>query len=284
MKNILLFLCFISLSTCTAGKDLVKVTRVIDGDTIEVLFVNGRTDRVRFLGIDCPESLKVNNPDEYEGISNIEYLHHWAVYIKEYTRSRLLDKQVFLKYDSVAGRRGYFDRLLAYIIIDGTNVNTELVRQGFARVYTEAPCELMSELLAAQEEAVVAKRGIWSGAVAKTEIIRNTFLIATDVHYDAEGNDNKNLNDEYFALKNISKKDLDLSGWILSDAKGNHSYTFSPGFILQPQQKVYIYSGEGRDTGEKLYWNSSGAIWNNTGDKIYILDPGGEIYELYSWK
>ncbi|MBN2444637.1 MAG: lamin tail domain-containing protein [Spirochaetales bacterium] len=89
------------------------------------------------------------------------------------------------------------------------------------------------------------KRGIWSGIVKEMETVRNNFIIAVDVHYDAEGNDNENLNDEYFALKNISDKPLDLSSWKLSDAKGKHSFTFPEMFILKPQKSVYIYSGIG---------------------------------------
>lgn len=284
MKNMLFVLLFLGLSSVLFCNDIVKVIRVIDGDTLEVLFKDGEIERIRMVGIDCPESLKANNPDEYPGISNIEYLHNWAVQIKEYTRNRLLNKEVQLKYDSIAGRRGYYDRLLVYVLVEGNNYNIELVHKGYARVYTEASCDLMSELLSAQKEAMNQKRGVWSGKVDKIDTIQNDFIIATDVHYDAEGNDNKNRNDEYFALKNISEKPLDLKGWIISDANGKHAYTIPDGFVLNPGKLVYIYTGPGEDTLDKLYWNSSGAVWNNTGDKIYILNPEGEIYELYSWK
>lgn len=38
----------------------MKITRVIDGDTMDVLFNDGRTDRVRLLGVDTPETNAAN--------------------------------------------------------------------------------------------------------------------------------------------------------------------------------------------------------------------------------
>ncbi|MBN2444638.1 MAG: thermonuclease family protein [Spirochaetales bacterium] len=63
-----------------------------------------------------------------------KYLHKWALHIKEYTKNTLLHKKITVRYDSKTGRRGYYGRLLAYIIIAGTNFNIDLVRSGFARV------------------------------------------------------------------------------------------------------------------------------------------------------
>lgn len=109
MRNIFFLILVLGLSSLLFCDERVKVIRVIDGDTLEVLFQDGKTERIRIVGIDCPESLKANDPDEYLGISDIEYLHNWAVQIKEYTRNRLLNKEVQLKYDSIAGRRGIYD-------------------------------------------------------------------------------------------------------------------------------------------------------------------------------
>lgn len=284
MKNIFFIILFLSLSPLLFCDEIVKVINVIDGDTLEVSFKDGEIERIRMVGIDCPESLKANDPDEYPGISDTEYLHNWAVHIKNYTRTRLLDKEIKIKYDSKAGKRGIYDRILAYVIVEGSNYNIELIRKGYARVYEEASCDILSELLSVQKEAMNQKRGVWSGKVDKVDTITNDFIIATDVHYDAEGNDNANRNDEYFGLKNISDKPLDLSGWIISDANGKHAYIIPDGFILNPGKLVYIYTGTGEDTLYKLYWNFGRAIWNNTGDKIYILNPEGEIFELYTWK
>ncbi len=50
-----LVLIIILSSSLIFPDDTVTVTRVIDGDTIDVRFADGSEDRVRLVGIDCPE-------------------------------------------------------------------------------------------------------------------------------------------------------------------------------------------------------------------------------------
>jgi micrococcal nuclease len=283
MKQIFILI-FLLLSLFIYADDTVKVITVIDGDTITVQFQDGQTERIRLVGIDCPESLKENNSDEYESITDTEYLTRWAVKIKDEVKTWLLGKTVILQYDKLAGRRGFYNRILAYVILDGVNINLSLIEKGYARVYSEAKCELRDELLHAQELAKVEKRGIWSKQDPGDHINLIIPLKVTEVHYDALGNDNENLNDEYFSLKNTSSSSIDLSGWVLSDAQGKHSFRFPEGTSVEPGQTLFIFTGEGMDTKTKVYWNSKRAIWNNDGDKIYLENLKGEIFELYSWK
>ena len=49
-----------------AGRTNATVVRVVDGDTI-VADVDGRQERVRFIGIDTPESVKPRSPVECFG-------------------------------------------------------------------------------------------------------------------------------------------------------------------------------------------------------------------------
>ena len=147
MKTKIIFIYILLILNPIFSDDIVEVVEVIDGDTIDVQFSDGSVDRVRFVGIDCPESFKENEPDEYEGIESADYLYEWALKINEYTTSRLLNQQIILQYDSISDRRDYYGRILAYIIIDDINFNLELVEKGYARAYIEADCELLNELV-----------------------------------------------------------------------------------------------------------------------------------------
>ena len=44
------------------------ITRIIDGDTMEVRFEDGEEDTIRLLGVDTPETFTENDPAEFEGI------------------------------------------------------------------------------------------------------------------------------------------------------------------------------------------------------------------------
>ena len=102
-------------------------------------------------------------------------------------------------------------------------------------------------------------------------------------HYDAAGNDNYNLNDEYFVLRNVSGSPIDMSGWTASDEAG-HLFRFPQGFVLEPGATVTVYTGCGTDTEEKLFWCSRRAIWNNDGDTLFLRDSTGKLVLKYSYR
>ena len=62
----------------TDTTETATVSRVVDGDTLDVLLESGKTDRVRILGIDTPETFSSNKADEYNGITDIECLDLWG--------------------------------------------------------------------------------------------------------------------------------------------------------------------------------------------------------------
>jgi len=132
------------------------VARVIDGDTLDL--AGGA--RVRVLGIDAPEMEK-----REEG-KPAEFLAHKS---KAVLADLTLNRKVRLEYDQL--HYDHYGRLLAYLFLpDQTFVNAELVRQGLARVYFHNPnCRYREELLAAQREALEAKRGIWQKLLKQDE-------------------------------------------------------------------------------------------------------------------
>jgi micrococcal nuclease len=96
-----------------------RVVAVADGDTIRVRLDSGRVERVRYIGIDTPETDKPGTPGEC-----------FAERAREFNQRLVGDREVRLVLD--AERRDRYDRLLAYVRAGSTDVNAELLREGFA--------------------------------------------------------------------------------------------------------------------------------------------------------
>lgn len=134
-----------------------EVERVIDGDTI-VVRLGEREERVRYVGIDTPETVKPNTPVQCWGRAAHDL------------NARLLggaDGRVTLRFDREL--RDRYGRLLAYVYRarDGLFVNAQLVRAGAARTLPISPnTSHAAELARLQAAASSADRGLWSGCEA----------------------------------------------------------------------------------------------------------------------
>ena len=127
------------------------VTRVVDGDTIHVS-VDGRRERVRYIGVDTPESRRPGTP-----------VQCFARAASAFNARLVAGRRVRLSTD--VERRDRYGRLLAYVrrLPDGLFVNAELVRRGYATVLTVPPNVAHAvELLRLQRAARRAGSGLWS--------------------------------------------------------------------------------------------------------------------------
>jgi micrococcal nuclease len=135
-----------------APKDAVpaKVQRVSDGDTF-VATVKGRRERIRVIGVDTPESVAPNQPDEPYGEE-----------ASDFAKLYLDGETVRLAGD--AEPRDRYGRMLAYVWLeDGTFWNALLVAEGYAQQLTIPPnvtYERLFRRLAA--EARREDRGLWA--------------------------------------------------------------------------------------------------------------------------
>ncbi len=131
-----------------------QVIQVIDGDTL--VLAGGK--RVRLLGIDAPEMEKEGRPAEF-------LAHKSKAWLADLTQGKV----VRLEYDQL--RYDHYGRLLAYIFLgDNTLVNAALLRQGLAHVYFHPPnVRYRESLLAAQTEAMDARRGLWQKVLNQDE-------------------------------------------------------------------------------------------------------------------
>jgi micrococcal nuclease len=122
-----------------------RVVRVNDGDTVTVS-INGRRQKIRLIGIDAPEI--------GQGSWGEKAKRHLAEIISS-------SRSVFVEFD--VERTDKYGRLLAYVkATDGRSVNAEMLRDGYAVLFTFPPnVKHVEEFIAAQRQARQLKRGIW---------------------------------------------------------------------------------------------------------------------------
>lgn len=126
------------------GPARAVVARVIDGDTVEL----ESGERVRYLLVDTPENT-----------SSVECFGAEAT---AFNRALVEGREVRLTYDVACTDR--FERLLAYVEVDGRVVNQLLVEQGYACVLHIPPNgeELAPLYEDLETRAVDEGRGLWS--------------------------------------------------------------------------------------------------------------------------
>jgi len=129
-----------------------KVTKVIDGDTIEVL-QNGKKEKVRIIGINAPESVDPRRGVECFG-------REASAFAKE----RLLNQSVRLEADPTQSERDRYGRLLRYVWIDGKlDFGKLAISEGFAYEYTyNIPYKYQVDYTKAEKEARETTRGLWA--------------------------------------------------------------------------------------------------------------------------
>lgn len=126
-------------TACNERQTTVKVTGVIDGDTI---IIQGGY-RVRYIGIDTPEK----DQPYYEKAGQIN-------------RDLVHNKTVRLERDITDKDR--YGRLLRYVYIEDTFVNAEIVKRGYAYAKAYPPdIKYQVYLEAMEREAKLSKRGMW---------------------------------------------------------------------------------------------------------------------------
>jgi len=139
--------------TCSSAQaaqiDEFRVARVIDGDTI----VLENSEHVRYIGMDTPEK---GRPFYREATGE---------------NKRLVGgKKVRLEYD--VDRTDRYGRTLAYVYVGDIFVNAELVKNGYAMIYTFPPnVKYYKTFLELQKKAREQKRGLWGLGEQETELL-----------------------------------------------------------------------------------------------------------------
>ncbi|SMC56219.1 Endonuclease YncB, thermonuclease family [Desulfocicer vacuolatum DSM 3385] len=137
-----------SLPSGTRDGILFKAVKIYDGDSLKVSGA-GLTLMVRLVGIDAPETGGgKHSPQPFSRKAKNAFsrmISHTPFTLKSY------------------GTGGY-NRVLAELFVGNQNINLQLIRQGLAEVYRGKmqPGLDKKAYLAAQKEARLHRRGIWS--------------------------------------------------------------------------------------------------------------------------
>lgn len=147
-KRMILVFLLMLFSTHSPAQTTATVSRVIDGDTIDLS--TGKC--VRLIGVDTPEE------SEYYGNE-----------ASAFTKRMAEGKTVRLEFD--VEQRDQYGHLLAYVYLeDGTFLNAEIVRQGYGKILTIPPnVKHAKEFLKFQQVARYAGSGLWGAGAPPTE-------------------------------------------------------------------------------------------------------------------
>jgi micrococcal nuclease len=121
------------------------VTYVVDGDTVDVRLTNGRTERIRLIGIDTPERGRCD-----------------AAKATAYARSLAQGRPAVLQGDATQATRDRYGRLLAYVWIGGRDLGYLQLARGLARVYVyDRPFQRLDAYRQAERAGRTHADGIW---------------------------------------------------------------------------------------------------------------------------
>lgn len=148
---------FLPISTSRAQIRTITgtVTKIIDGDSIQITTQEQTKLKVRLYGIDAPETDRidhrtgqVNKPGQPYGEKSWQALE-----------SKIMGKQVRMVVLDI----DKYKRLVGMVWLDDRNIDLEMVREGYAEAFIEyLKPPYRSQFLEAEKEARSHKRGIWS--------------------------------------------------------------------------------------------------------------------------
>ena len=263
--------------TPTPERVEAQVIEVVDGDTIRV-DIGGEVRPLRYIGIDAPEADQWMGPQASQANTDLVG-----------GRTVTLEKDV--------SETDQYGRLLRYVYLaEGTFVNAELVRLGYAWAVEYPPdVRYQALLLQMEQEARENDRGIHqepptpvpptATAVPPTAPPVGQGRVVVDpgcCQFNSPGNDNDTKEQEYVCFANTGDGAADMSGWTVRDEYG-WEYRF-PGYVLPAGARVRVATGCGTNTSEMLFWCKDGtAVWNNGGDTVFLYDSGDALVATYSY-
>ena len=198
------------------------VSKVIDGDTIQL--ENGL--KVRLLGINTPEK-------------NMIYYEEAKEFLKKKIENRTIEIET-----NPENKIDKYDRVLAYVFLDGKFINKEILENGLGNLYYYEKDKHYSELKNAKNYAQTNNLGIWE----KSENFGCLSLI--ELKYTEKkscSNQEQLIINNKCARINITLKD-----------NANHIYR--------------------EEINQGIYIKNFSCIFNDDGDNLFIWDKKGLVF------
>ncbi len=132
------------LTACTPSDELqgpFLVTKVIDGDTLEI----NTTERIRLSGINSPETGECYYQEAKDRLTKL-----------------ILNKEIFLERDYT--NKDKYKRLLRYIHLNNREINSQLIQEGYVKVYDKYASDTKKYTKLKEIEATAKSNslGVWS--------------------------------------------------------------------------------------------------------------------------
>lgn len=251
-------------TSASVDADTWRSTEVVDGDT---LYVTGplRELEVRLVGVNTPEAGECFSQEATDALADLVEGRDLVLVVDRSDLDR-------------------FGRALRYVeTTDGVDVGAELVADGFALARRYPPDDARANRYAElQRTAQREGRGLWAPDACGASDVDGVEIVI-EVNADAPGDDGQNLNGEWVRFTNAGVEAIDLDEWEVADESASNRYRFTD-LRLAPGEDVTLFSGCGPDDGTARYWCSSGsAVWNNSGDTVFLRDPNGNIVNSLSY-
>ena len=242
------------------------VVEVIDGDTIDVVR-DGETMRVRMIGINAPERDECFYDEATSGLRALVPANG----VRLVTDTTDLDR---------------FGRLLRFVeTADGVDLGGLLVESGLARSNHYPPdTSRNARYDELQQAAIDEQAGLWAAGACGGGAPTGEVQIGIELQYDAPGDDNDNLSEEWVRFTNEGPAAVDLSGWQVADESSSHRYRIDD-LVLEPGAAFVLFTGCGTDSSGERYWcNTDSAVWNNSGDTVFLNDQAGNLVTSYTYR
>jgi len=229
---------FFSSEDFLVKEKMCFVERVIDGDTIVACGNN-----TRLLGINTPEKKE-----------------KFYLEAKDYLSKRIENKTVKLvfskeKYDK-------YGRVLAYIYLDDSSINSEMIEKGFANPYFPQGTDFnFKNFFESWEKCIKSSNGLCS--FSKDKCSKCISLEELDPIK------------ERVIIKNNCDFVCNISGWSIKD-EGRKSFIFKETFIL-PMKVVLVYVSSKQKDIEGILWNRTDSVWTDSGDTLFLRDSKGDL-------
>jgi endonuclease YncB( thermonuclease family) len=246
----------------------IIIDRIVDGDTIDVRFP-GETQkkRIRILGIQAMEMHSGANTRN----------DCWADEAKERLKQLTGGEGAIVTLRSQDEKIEIRDRLARHVFVEVNgeeiNVSEKLLEEGLVFPFLHySETTHNKAYMKAAERAKEKHLGLWN----KNNHC-STKADSFDVHFDLEvqvdavGYDKKNLNGEWVKIKNISGRDVDISGWWLRDS-ALHFFRFPANTNLVNNEDIIVYGGKGEASDNIYYWGNKKPIFDNHAEGVYLHD------------
>ena len=280
---LILVLCLLCGSAQAAPQtaDVLRKGGVNDGDTI-IVRLDGRTEVIRFLGVQAFELTAYNNNDPGKWRGECHSVPAARFVLRTVKRAGYR-----VRLSSPAPKTDTRGRLIRQVDVrlDGRwrDLGQMLLRRGLVLwLHHVAEAGLNQRYSLAQQTASARGLGIFRpsacGAGPQQDAALELRIMSDPIGEDTD------RNGEWVRITNTGVQTVSLGGWHLGNAGPKaERFRFPAGANVAPGQSITVFNGSGaagpaalyRDLTHNLFENSDNG--NGAGDGAYLLDPDGDV-------